>query len=128
MVLIELNLNNPDGFLKVLIRELRVDNGVASVLQVGRFDAARNRLPAVEEEDGDHLRKSLGGLSCAWGTSSAGTTVLTLDRIRWQIPHALCAKLQTQLVSRRGIENLEAGENLAIQPEVRSEISEPQVW
>ena len=52
LVLVELVLGDPDGLLEVVVGQLRVDDLVAVVLEVGRFDAARNRLPAVEEEDG----------------------------------------------------------------------------
>ncbi len=51
LVLVELGLGDPDRLVKVLVWQLGVDDLVAVVLQVRRLDAARHRLPAVEEED-----------------------------------------------------------------------------
>lgn len=48
---IELFLGDPDGLLEVLIGQLRIDDFVAMLRQEGRFDAAGDRVPAVEEED-----------------------------------------------------------------------------
>ena len=50
LVLVELGLGDPDGLVEVVVGQLRVDDLVA-VLQEGRLDAARDRLPAVKEED-----------------------------------------------------------------------------
>ena len=50
-MLVELVLGDPDGQDEVFIRQLRVDDLVAVLGEDGRFDAARDRLPAVEEED-----------------------------------------------------------------------------
>jgi hypothetical protein len=50
LMLIELSLCNVDGFLKVLVRQFRVDDLVAMLRQVGGFHAAWTRLPAVKEE------------------------------------------------------------------------------
>src|SRR6516165_8870506 len=47
LVLIELGLGDPDRLVEVLIGQLRVDDLVAVLHQVGRFDAAWDRLPAV---------------------------------------------------------------------------------
>jgi len=49
LVLVELFLGDLDGQGKVFIRQLRVDDLVTVLGQVSRFDAARNRLPAVQE-------------------------------------------------------------------------------
>jgi hypothetical protein len=51
LVLVELLLGDLDCLLEVLVGQLGVDDFVAVVRQVGRFDAAWNRLPAVKEED-----------------------------------------------------------------------------
>jgi hypothetical protein len=56
-VLVEFALGDPDGLLEVLVRQLGIQDGVATLGQVGRFDAARNRLPAVEEEDFHEARR-----------------------------------------------------------------------
>lgn len=48
-MIVELGLGDADDF--VPIGELRVDYRVAVPFQVGRFDAAWDGLPAVEEED-----------------------------------------------------------------------------
>jgi hypothetical protein len=50
-VLVELGLGDPDGLGEDLVRQPRVDDLVAVLGQEGRFDAAGNGLPAVEEED-----------------------------------------------------------------------------
>ncbi len=39
-MLAEVGLGDANGFLEIIIGELRVDDGVAVGLQVGRFDAA----------------------------------------------------------------------------------------
>jgi hypothetical protein len=50
-MLFELGLGGLEGFLEVLVVEIGIDDLVAVVLQVGRFDAAWDRVPAVKEED-----------------------------------------------------------------------------
>ena len=50
-MLVELFLSNPDGLGEVVIRQFRIDDLLAMPGQERRFDAARNRMPAVEEED-----------------------------------------------------------------------------
>jgi hypothetical protein len=50
-VLVERGLGDADDLGEVLDRQLWVDDLVAVLGQEGRFNAARNRLPAVEEED-----------------------------------------------------------------------------
>jgi hypothetical protein len=51
LVLIELGLGDADGFRHVVVRELRIDDGVAVLGEVRRLDAAWDRLPAVQEKD-----------------------------------------------------------------------------
>ena len=46
-----LGLGDPDRLGEVLVGQFGVDDLVAVPGQLGRFDAARDRLPAVEEED-----------------------------------------------------------------------------
>ncbi len=59
---VELGLGDPDGLGKIIVGQRRVDDFVAVIDQVGRFDAAGNRTPAVEEEDfhGDIVSASDG--------------------------------------------------------------------
>ena len=49
MMLIELGLGNADGGVEIVVGQSRIENLVAVVLEIGRLDAARRRLPAVEE-------------------------------------------------------------------------------
>jgi len=51
LVLVELDLGDPDSLLEVLIGQLRVDDLVAVLGQEVRFDATWDRLPAVKEKD-----------------------------------------------------------------------------
>jgi hypothetical protein len=51
LVLVELGLGDCEGGGEVVVRKSGVDDGVAVVFQVGRFDAARNGLPAVKKEN-----------------------------------------------------------------------------
>jgi hypothetical protein len=51
LALLKLGLGNFHGSIKVFVGQGRVQDGVAVVLQVGRLQAARCRLPAVEKED-----------------------------------------------------------------------------
>jgi hypothetical protein len=46
---IELDLGDLDGHSEILVRQLGVDDLVAVLGQEGRFDAAWNRLPVVED-------------------------------------------------------------------------------
>src|SRR5262245_27104929 len=46
-----LSLGDPDRLGEVFVRQFRVDDLVAVLGQVARLDPARDRLPAVEEED-----------------------------------------------------------------------------
>jgi hypothetical protein len=50
-VLIELGLGGRKSSGEVIVIQSRIDDFVAVVLQVGRFDAAWDRVPAVKEED-----------------------------------------------------------------------------
>ena len=50
-MLVEFSLSSADGGIEVVVIEGWVNDFVAVVLQVGRFDAARNRVPAVKEEE-----------------------------------------------------------------------------
>ena len=52
MMPVELGLGDPDGFVEIIVGQGRIQDLVAVVLEIGRLDAARCRLPAVEEEDG----------------------------------------------------------------------------
>jgi hypothetical protein len=45
-------LGGTEGFGEAVVVELGIDDPVAVLDQVGRFDALRKRLPAVEEENG----------------------------------------------------------------------------
>ena len=56
LVLVELSLGDSDSLSKVVVRQLGVDDGVAVILQVRRFDATWDRMPAVEDEDGGHWK------------------------------------------------------------------------
>ena len=60
LVLVELGLGDADGLGEVVVGQRRVDDLVAVVLQVGRLHAARDRVPAVEEEDLHDAGGSLG--------------------------------------------------------------------
>jgi hypothetical protein len=51
LVLVELDLGDADGFLEVLVGQLRIDECVAVLDEVRRFDGAGSRMPTVEEED-----------------------------------------------------------------------------
>jgi hypothetical protein len=50
-VAVVLGLGHAHRLLEVLVRQLRVDDLVALLRQERRLDAARDRLPAVQEED-----------------------------------------------------------------------------
>jgi hypothetical protein len=49
--MVAFGLGGADGLVEVVVIEGRVDDLVAMIGEVGRLDAARNRMPAVEEED-----------------------------------------------------------------------------
>ena len=51
LVPVELGLGDADGSIEIVVGQGRVQDFVAVVLEIGRLDAARCRLPAVEEED-----------------------------------------------------------------------------
>jgi hypothetical protein len=51
MMLIKLSLGNNNSSVKVVVGQGRIQNLVALVIDVGRFNAALCRLPAVEEEN-----------------------------------------------------------------------------
>ena len=51
IVPVELGLGDANSGIEIVIGQGRVDDFVAVVLEVGRFHTARNRLPAVKEED-----------------------------------------------------------------------------
>ena len=48
---VELGLGDADGGVEVVVRQGRVQDLMAVVLQVGRLHAAWGRLPAVEEKN-----------------------------------------------------------------------------
>jgi hypothetical protein len=52
LVLLELLLGDLDGFVEIIVGQLRVDDRMAMLRQEGRFHAAWDRLPTVKEEDG----------------------------------------------------------------------------
>ncbi len=51
MMLVEFHLGNANGFLEIIVGQGRIHNRVTVVLEIGRLDAARCRVPAVEVED-----------------------------------------------------------------------------
>jgi len=51
LVLIVFRLSSADGSVEVIVVESRIDDCVAVLLQAGRFNAAGNGVPAVEEQD-----------------------------------------------------------------------------
>ena len=48
--MIELLLGDLDGLGEILVGQLQIHDGVAVLRQVRRFDAAWDRMPAVQEE------------------------------------------------------------------------------
>ncbi len=90
MMAVELSLGDADGGIEVVVGQGGVQNFVAVVLQVGRFDAAWSRLPAVEEEDshGDQSNDNNRSLSLrlpirlAVAVETATLPVLVLVRVR----------------------------------------------
>ena len=50
-MLVKLGLGCGESSGEIFVGKFRVDDRVAVVLEIGRLDAARDRLPAVEEED-----------------------------------------------------------------------------
>jgi hypothetical protein len=52
LMLVELSLGGSDGGFEIVVVKFWIDDLVAVVLEVGRFGAAWDRMPAVEEEDG----------------------------------------------------------------------------
>jgi len=44
-------LGDPDGGIEVVFGQGGIEDFVAVVIQVGRFEAARRRLPVVQEEE-----------------------------------------------------------------------------
>jgi hypothetical protein len=56
---VERLLSGSDSGGEIVVIEGWVDDGMAVILQVGRFDAARYAVPAVEEENGCHLNSLL---------------------------------------------------------------------
>ena len=59
---VELALGDPHGLGDVLVRQGRIDDGVAVPNEVGRFDAAWDRVPAVEEQDSHSSILALVGM------------------------------------------------------------------
>ena len=51
MVLIELGLGDFQGGVEVVVGEMRIEDFVAVVFEIGRPQTTRSRLPAMEEED-----------------------------------------------------------------------------
>jgi len=50
-MLVEVGLGDPDGGIEIVFGKYRIEDFVAVVIQVGQLQAARCRLPAVEEEE-----------------------------------------------------------------------------
>ncbi len=50
-VTVVLGLGDTDGLIEVVVIHARVHDLVALLGEVGRLDPARNRVPAVQEED-----------------------------------------------------------------------------
>src|ERR1019366_5224406 len=75
LVLIELGLGDADGFGEILVGQLRIDDLVAVLGEEGRFDASRDRLPAVKEEDfhgADSTTWMPGGANARSASGGAG--------------------------------------------------------
>ncbi|MEX1231924.1 MAG: hypothetical protein WEB58_16885 [Planctomycetaceae bacterium] len=51
LVLIVFRLGDHESGIEIVVGEGRVENGVAVLGEIGRFDAAGDAVPAVEEED-----------------------------------------------------------------------------
>src|ERR1019366_10068788 len=51
LMLVELILGDLDGSVEILVGQLRVDDLMAVLSEICRFDAAWDGLPAVKEED-----------------------------------------------------------------------------
>jgi hypothetical protein len=56
LVHVELLLGDLDGLGEIIVRQNRIDDLMAVLRQVLRFDAAWDRVPAVEEEDFQRLQ------------------------------------------------------------------------
>ena len=56
LVFVELRLGRGDGRAEVVVIEGRVEDFKAVLGEVGRFDAARDRVPAVEKQDFHAIR------------------------------------------------------------------------
>ena len=50
-MLIKFGLGDADGGIKIVVRQGWIQDFVSVVLEVGRLQAARSRVEAVEEED-----------------------------------------------------------------------------
>jgi hypothetical protein len=48
---VELGLGSPNGCSEIVVIQGGVDDGVTVVLEVSRFNAPRDAVPTVEEED-----------------------------------------------------------------------------
>ena len=79
-------LGDADGLLEIVVGQVRVENFVPVVFEVGRLQAARCRLPAVEEED-EHggIVAGIGwpGLLSITGKRRAGWT--GIGRALWKV-------------------------------------------
>jgi hypothetical protein len=51
MLVDRLILGDLDRFVEILVTQLRIDDLMAVLRQIGRLDVARDRLPAVQEEN-----------------------------------------------------------------------------
>jgi len=61
---VELSLGCRYSQREIVVNEGRIDDFVAVVLQAGRLDAARHRIPAVEEKDFRHVSPRLSPDQC----------------------------------------------------------------
>ena len=50
-MIVELGLSGRNRSRKIIVIQCRIDDVVIVILQVGRLDATRNRMPAVKEKD-----------------------------------------------------------------------------
>jgi hypothetical protein len=51
LVLVELGLSDPDRLVEILVGQFRIDDLMAVLDQESRFDAARDRVPSMQEEN-----------------------------------------------------------------------------
>jgi len=69
LMLIEFSLGGRYSSGEIIVIECRIDDLVAVIFQVGRFDATRDRVPAVKEED-FHLLRTFSRLGFSFSAKS----------------------------------------------------------